>query len=175
MASDDPEEFVGRTQEKKADPKGDKRTKATPLAEELAHPGTPIAVYTPPAEGASHPKHAVLAPAQRLDAAEVALNRANLEEKLARDNLLACELAETEAEDAFVRVLPGPTFDEVNRDRLAKEQAVKLERVEQGLPAVEPKKIVARSPVDLAAAQRPRTSAQMANAPLRSPIVRRTV
>jgi hypothetical protein len=182
----DPEEFVGATQERKADPKG-KRAPVTDtdtrvsvakvLAEELAspHPGTPIAVYTPPAEGANHPKHAILGPAQRLDAAEVALNRATLEEKLARDNLRARELAEAEAEDAFIKVLPGPTFDEVNRQRLADEQAAKIARVEQGLPAVEPKKIVARSPVDLAAAQRPRTSPQAANQPLRSPVARRLV
>ncbi|WP_338830442.1 hypothetical protein [Bradyrhizobium sp. 27S5] len=74
-----------------------------------------------------------------------------------------------------MKIMPGPSYDEINRQRLANEQAAKIARVEQGLPAVEPKKIVARSPVDVAAALRPRTSAQAPNQSLRSPIARRLV
>lgn len=162
---DDPPEFTGKEQKIKADPKGKRAASGVP----------PVAVYNPPKEGESHPKHARLAPGQRLDAAEAGLNQSNAELQNATAHLRSCELAEADALEAFIKACPGPTYDEINHQRLVAEQAAKVERVSQGLPAVEPKKIAARSPIDIAAAQRPRTSPQMANSPLRSPTVRRTV
>ena len=193
---DDPPEFTGTTQETKADPvrkssKAAAPVKAVPvklpaLVEELAqpsasaadaHPVPSVAVYNPPAEGEAHPKIARLAPAQRLDTAEADLNRANAELQAATHHLRNCELIEAEAEAALVKEMPGPTQDQVYRDLLAKETAAKLERIAQGLPAIEPPKPShGRSAVDIAAANRPRTNAQQpTGAPLRSNVVRRTV
>jgi hypothetical protein len=160
---DDPPEFTGRNHNQRADPKSSKR--AAP----------PVAVYNPPAEGEAHPKIARLAPAQRLDEAEANLGATQLELAEATAHLRNCELIEAEALSALVNVMPGPTAEEVYRDKLAKENAAKLARVDQGLSPTEPKQIMARSPVDIAAAQRPRTSAQAPNSPLRSPTVRRIV
>lgn len=186
----DPPEFIGATQETKADPKG-KRAAPAPVkavakvpalapdvvGQEMAAPVPSVAVYNPPAEGEAHPKIAGLAPAQRLDAAEAGLNLANAELQAATYHLRNCELIEAEAEAALVKGMPGPTQDQVHRELLAKETAAKLDRVSQGLPAVEPPKPShGRSAVDIAAANRPRTNAQQpTGAPLRSNVVRRTV
>ena len=160
MAIDDPEEFVGTTQQTKADPKG-KRTapRVTP--------------YTPPKAGESHPKTARLGPALRLDAAEANLSAAQLEVTAAYNALRAAEREEAAAVGKFNETMPAPSADQVYRAHLARELDAKVARVEQGLPAIEPKKITARSPVDLAALHRPRPSPQVANAPLRSNVVRR--
>lgn len=179
---DDPPEFTGTEAKIAADPVKGKRAApvASPvkaaLAEELAspHPGTPKAIYEKPT-GPSHPHHAIKSVAEHLDAAEVALNAAHIEERLARENLRVAEQAEVDALDTLTKLLPGPTYAGVNAERLAREQTLKLERVAKGLPAVPPKPVTARSPIDLAASQRPRTSPQAANVPLRSPVVRRVV
>jgi hypothetical protein len=175
---DDPEEFTGVEPKTKADPKSNKGKSAAPVkaVETVAHPGTPKAVYHPPAEGEAHPQIARKSVAERLDAAEVALNLANLELTQATQNLRAAENAEADALDALTKALPPPSFDEVNRQRLAKIQADKMARVEAGeTPVPAPVKSHGRSPIDVAAAQRPRTAAHAANTPLRSPVVRRSV
>lgn len=180
---DDPPEFIGATQETKADPKGKRApAKVRALApdvvgQEMASPVPSVAIYNPPAEGEAHPKIARLAPAQRLDAADAGLNLANAELQTATYHLRNCELIEAEAEAALVKEMPGPTQDQVYRDLLAKETAAKMERVSQGLTAVEPPKPShGRSAVDIAAANRPRTNAQQpTGAPLRSNVVRRVV
>jgi hypothetical protein len=164
----DPEEFVGSDRSIPAAPKG-KRAVPAPAAPR-------VAVYTPPLPGASHPKHAVLGPALRLDEAEQNLGRAQLELQNATTHLRSCELAESDALSAFVKIMPGPSFDQVNRERLAAEQAEKIRRVQAGESPIPPKVPThGNSPMDIAAAQRPRTSAQTANAPLRSATVRRVV
>jgi hypothetical protein len=161
---DDPPEFTGTEPQVKADPKGNARLKT----------GTP-AVYNRPAKGEAHPKIARKAVADRLNDAEQALNLAQLELQAAAANLRSCEAIEAAAESAFVRAMPAPSQDQVHREMLAKETASKLARVSRGLPAVEAPKITARSPVDIAAANRPRASAQQPTAPLRSTVARRIV
>jgi hypothetical protein len=167
MASsdNDPEEFTGATATIKADPKGSKR--AAPA------PAPTVAVYVPPVDGEAHPKHARLGPAQRLDAAEAALTAAQLELSAAYQNLRNVEREETAAHAEFIRSFPAPTADEVNRKRLAAEMATKLQRVQNGESPNPSKPVTARSPIDLAASQRPRTSAQAPSNPLRSNVVRR--
>jgi hypothetical protein len=186
---DDPPEFIGATQETKAEPKGKRAAPPVKAAaklpalapdvvgHEMAAPVPSVAIYAPPTKGEAHPKIARLAPAQRLNAAEAGLNLANAELQAATHHLRNCELIEAEAEAALVKEMPGPTQDQVHRELLAKETAAKLDRVSQGLPAVEPPKPShGRSAVDIAAANRPRTNAQQpTGAPLRSNVVRRTV
>jgi len=183
---DDPPEFTGRNQTQRADPPKGKRAApnhpgltdqtSKQLAEEMASPVPPsVAVYNPPAEGEAHPKIARLAPAQRLDEAEANLGATQLDLAEATAHLRNCEMIEADALAALISVMPGPTADEVFRDKLAKEQAAKLARVDQGLSPTEPKQITARSPVDIAAAQRPRQSAQQPSTALRSPVARRLV
>jgi hypothetical protein len=174
-------------QEKKADPRGGPKkvaAVAAPLApkpeglrEELAAPAPRVAIYNPPAPGTSHAKHAILGPALRLDKAEANLTASQLELHAAKDHLRSCELIEADALSALIKVMPAPSQDEVFRELLAKEQAAKLARVSQGLPAVTPKVPThGNSAVDIAAANRPRTSAQQpTGSPLRSPIARRLV
>ncbi|WMT75073.1 hypothetical protein [Bradyrhizobium sp. Ash2021] len=159
---DQPTEYVGRDQTMKADPKGAPKR---------------VAVYTPPAKGEAHPKIARLGPALRLDNAEADLTAAQLELNAAVNHLRSCELIEAAALTALIAVMPRPSQDEVYRAHIAKEQAAKMARVAQGLPAVEPPKPShGRSAVDIAAAQRPRTSQAMpTGTTLRSPISRRIV
>jgi hypothetical protein len=170
----DPEEFVGGDQSIPAAPKS--KTLVSPRSPPVA-PAPRVAVYNPPAAGASHPKHAVLGPALRLDEAEANLSAAQLEFRNATLALRSCELIEAEALTEFVKVMPGPTFDEVNRQRLAAEQAAKMARVQAGLSPTPPKVPThGNSPIDIAAANRPRTSQAMpAGGPLRSNVVRRSV
>jgi hypothetical protein len=176
MKFDDPEEYVGKDHATKADPKGAKRAAPAPVIAPLAAPAPSVAVYNPPGPDEAHPKTARLGPALRLDNAEAALNSAQAELQAATSHLRSCELIEAEALSALIKATPGPTADEVHRKMLADDTARKLERVAQGLPVVEPRKPThGNSPVDIAAASRPRTSAQMANAPLRSNVARRLV
>ncbi|SIO24681.1 hypothetical protein SAMN05443247_03118 [Bradyrhizobium erythrophlei] len=168
----DPPEFVGRDQTTKADPKGKRATPAPVVV-----PVPSVAVYNPPLAGEAHPKIARKSVAERLDKAEANLTSANLELTASKAHLRSCELIEADALSAFIKACPAPpSADEIYRAHIKREQDAKLERVAKGLPPVEPKKIAARSPIDLAAAQRPRTSQAMpTGTPLRSPIARRIV
>ncbi len=139
----------------------------------MASPAT--AVYTPPPKGAAHPKVPRKAAADRLNAAEANLTAASLEVSAAYNALRDAERIETAAHQVLIDAMPGPTADQVHRDMIAKEAERKLARIAEGKPAVEARPVTARSPLDLAAAQRPRTSAQGANAPLFSPVPRFTV
>jgi hypothetical protein len=168
-------EYTGADKTTKADPRGGPKKVApvaAPLTEELAAPAPRVAVYTPPKDGESHPKHAILGPALRLDKADADLTSAQLELRAATSHLRSCEAIEAEALLALTKIMPGPTYDEVNRQRLAAEQAAKVARVEQGLaPVAAPVRSHGRSPIDQQAAHRPRHS----TVPLFSPVSRHRV
>jgi hypothetical protein len=166
MAHDeDLPEYMGTAQTIKADPKG-KRAAAAPR----------VAIYTPPAKGASHPKHAVLGPALRLDAAEAGLDSAQAELTAATAALRAIEVKEADALSALMAAMPAPTPDELLRQHAANQSASRAARVAAGeRPEAPQVSRIGNSPLDIAAAQRPRTSQHAPNAPLRSPVVRRTV
>ncbi len=144
------------------------------LAAPMASPAT--AVYTPPPKSStSHSKVPRKAVADRLNAAEANLTACSLEVSASRNALRDAERAEAAAHQILISAMPGPSAEAVHREMVAKDQARKLARVEAGEPAIPPKVVTARSPIDLAAANRPRTSAQGANAPLFSPTPRFTV
>jgi hypothetical protein len=134
----------------------------------------PIAVYNPPAKGEAHPKIARKSVAQRLDVAEAAVTAAQLELNASYNALRQAEREEAAAHGDLIRLLPAPSPEEVNRKRLAAEQAAKQKRADEGKsPVAKMAPSHGRSPVDIAAANRPRTSPQAASHPLRSPVSRR--
>jgi hypothetical protein len=168
---DDPPEFTGSTQTIKADATKGKRAAPAPA---VVPPVAPVAIYAPPATGASHAKVARKAVAERLDLAEAALSAAQLEVSASYNELRAAERDEGAAHLAFIATMPAPSALEVSRGRLAAEQAAKQLRADQGLePVPKPTPTHNRSPVDTAAANRPRPSPQQPTAPLRSNVVRR--
>ena len=136
---------------------------------------TPVAVYVPPATGQSQPKVSRKGAADRLDAAEANLSACQLEVSAARDALRTAEHLEAESHQCLIQLLPAPSAADVHRAMLESERDAKLQRVAEGQPAVAPKVITVRSPIDLAAASRPRTSQQSPNAPLFSPVQRNVV
>jgi hypothetical protein len=197
MIDDDLPEYIGTSKGELAAPKG-KRAPITPaptfnqhpqidgledepaapvnaLAEEMASPAPRVAVYNPPAEGASHPRHAVLGPALRVDRAEHALNGAALELTKATRHLRACELAESEAETIFLSAVPGPTPDELLREHVAAEAKRRADRVASGESPDERAIIVhGKSELDRVASHRARPAPGQATS-LRSSVVRRGI
>jgi hypothetical protein len=182
----DPEEHIGRdnTGARAEPPKGKAAAPApvlttgetnSPVELAVSRPQPPSkAVYTPPAAGESHPKHAKLGPALRLDRAEASLTDATLELHAATTALHSAELAEERVHQVLITLLPRKSADDVNRERLARVQADKLSNVQQGF-APEPKKkiIHGNSPLDAAAANRQRVAPGVSGYSLRSPVVRR--
>lgn len=139
-------------------------------------PAPRITPYTPPAPGASHPKHAVLGPALRLDKAEHVLTKANAELTAASAHLRACELAEADAEAVFMLEFPGQTQDEALRAYGQSELKARAERVAAGLsPDARNTPVHGSSVLDRNAAHRPRPVPGRVAAPLQSNAVRRTV
>jgi hypothetical protein len=185
---DDLVEYVGADKSTPAAPKGKRKPPAepkdwavtdTPLPdyEPAAHvePAPRVAVYNPPAPGASHPKHAVLAPALRVDRAEQALTAATLELTTATRHLRACELAEANAEAVLMRELPGPTPDELLREHIASELRNRADNVAAGkAPDTRAIPVHGNSALDRVAANRARPAPGMASS-LRSSTVRRKV
>jgi len=184
---DDLVEYVGGDKTTPAAPKG-KRAAPAPAPKTWAVTDTPVppyepeavaaprvAVYTPPAPGASHPKHAILEPALRVDRAEQALTAATLELTTATRHLRACELAGSEAEAILMRELPGPTPDELLREHVASELKTRAENVSAGLsPDNRAVPVHGNSALDRIASVRPRPAPGQASS-LRSSTVRRTV
>lgn len=172
-------EYIGSDKTVKAAPKGKRTAPAVTLEPaKLQHEAAPsIAIYTPPEEGASHPKIAREAAAERLDNAEAALNLASVELAASRAALRSAEMDEGDCLMAFLAVTStGPTPDELLRQYAAQQLQQRADRVARGeTPEAKAAPTHGYSPLDLAAAQRPRTSKQMANAPLQSSVVRRTV
>jgi len=153
--------------------------------EPAAHiePAPRTAVYAPPAPGSSHPRHAILGPALRLDEAERSLQNAALEVTLATRHLRACELAEADAEASLMVELPAPTQDEALRayaDAALKQRAENISKGldpnqqydKEGNPA---KPGHGKSPIDQQAAARMRNARGVESNPLRSAVVRRRV
>jgi hypothetical protein len=166
-------EYTGSTKANKADPKGKPAAKPAPLADELAEPAPSVAVYVAPKAGASHPKISRKAVAERLDNAEAALNAATIELTASRAALRSAEHDEGDALSALTRAMPGPTPDELLRAHAKAQLQLRADRVSRNeSPEIKPV-LTARSPLDMAAALRPKTNAQQPTAPLRSAIVRR--
>jgi hypothetical protein len=190
MSQNDPEEFVGTDQVMKADPvnvHGASHDAPEPemvsilLSEdteidgEMVKAGVWVKVPAKP-KSKAHPKFAKVAPAKRLDEAAAVLNSANAELLMARGALRVEEMAENDALIAFLATMPKVDQLELHKSTIVKDQAARQARVDAGLPINEPKKPThGRSPVDQAAAQRPRATAQMASTPLRSNVARRVV
>jgi hypothetical protein len=170
----DPEEFVGRDRSIPAAPKG-KRTApaATGILNSPVDPAPRVTPYTPPAPGAPHPSHAVLGPALRLDKAEAAVTATALELSSSYNNLRQCERVESIALLNFTKVMPSPTFDQINRARLAAEQAARAQRVAAGQnpDAVAAPVVVNKSPLDQHAMARGKAAAR-SGVPLVSNVVR---
>jgi len=139
-------------------------------------PAPRVTPYTPPAPGASHPKHAVLGPALRLDEAEHVLTKTKLELTSAARHLRDCELAEADAERALMAEMPGKTQDEVLREYAASELKARADRVAAGL-SPDTRSIPAHGPsvLDRNAAHRPRPAPGKVGAPLQSNAVRRSI
>jgi len=134
-----------------------------------------VAPYTPPAPGASHPRHAILAPALRVDSAEQALTAATLELTTATRNLRACEIAETDAEASLMAELPGPTPDELLKAYVANELKTRADNVAAGkAPDARAIPTHGNSALDRIAANRPRPAPGMASS-LQSTTVRRNI
>lgn len=169
--SDDPEELITGSNIKADPPKGAKRAAPAPA------PSVPsIAIYNPPAKGDSHPKVARKAVADRLSLAEAALSAAQLEVSAAYNDLRRAEREEGAAHLAFTATMPAPSALDVTRAHLAGQQAMRLERVQQGLePTAKPAPTHNKSPVDISAATRPRPSPQRPTPPLRSDVIRRSM
>jgi hypothetical protein len=135
-----------------------------------------VTPYTPPAPGSSHPKHAILGPALRLDKAEHELTKAKLELTSAARALRDAELAEAEAERVFMAEMPGKTQDEALREYAAAELKARADRVAAGLsPDARTAIVHGSSVLDRNAAHRPRPAPGKIASPLQSNAVRRTV
>jgi hypothetical protein len=82
-----------------------------------------------------------------------------------------CQLIEGDVLAAWIAANPSPSQDAVFRDKVARENAARMERVEKGLPPelpTPPK--IGKSPIDQAAFNRGRAGTRI---PLRSNVVRR--
>lgn len=131
----------------------------------------------PVKEKTSHPKIAHKAPADALAKAEIEVTEAREELQAATHYLRRCELAEGAALAVWINLNRPPDFESVHRAMIAGERDAKLARIADGKSAaVEPAKPThGKSPIDQAAKQRPRQSAQQPSTPLRSAVARRTV
>jgi hypothetical protein len=82
-----------------------------------------------------------------------------------------CKLIEGDALSGWLAVNPSPSQDAVFREKVARENAARLERVEKGLPPeVRQAPQIGKSPLDQAAFNRGRAGTRN---PLRSDVVRR--
>jgi hypothetical protein len=187
---DDLPEYTGRERGTLAVPKPSKKpTTSVPYSANIAHaekdglqpepvdePAPGVAVYNRPKPGTtSHKKHAVLAPALRLDRAEHALNKANLEVTSAARHLRDCELAEAEAEQALVAEFPGPSQEDTLRAYANSELKARADRVAAGLrPDARATPAHGNSVLDRMAAHRPRPVPGRATS-LQSNVVRRGI
>ena len=167
-SSDDPIEFIGSDRSTRADPP---KSKAAPAPKVEAVPK--VAHYEPPKSGEAHPKIARKSVAARLDKAEAALHAANTELHAARAALQSAQMDEGDAERDLIALLPTISPDELLRQHARAQTQQRADRVAAGQsPEAKPTMTPGRSPLDLAAAQRAKTSSQAASTPLRSPVRR---
>lgn len=185
MAIDDDPEYTGADRKTLAVPKPTRKAPAPEPPKFNPHPeidgleddpAPRVAVYNPPEPGASHPKHAVLGPALRLDKAEHVLTKANAELTASAAHLRQMELNEAAAEQALMAEFPGPTQEETLRQYAASELKARADRVAAGLsPDARSIRAHGSSVLDRNAAHRPRPVAGVSAAPLQSNAVRRTL
>jgi hypothetical protein len=148
---DDPVEFVGVNASVKADP----------ISQAQAPTGK---------RPGSHSKIAIVRPRKEYAAAQVELAEARVELIAATSAAAIAVRAEGEAMAAFIVLNKPPTYDAINRERLAKIQEERAARAAAGEP-LNPALVYRgnKSPLDIAAAargRRPTTS-------LRSTTIRR--
>ncbi len=170
---DDIPEYVGADKTTRAEPP--KSRKGMPPVVDPSHVPSG-AVYHPPVAGAAHPKAARKRVALALDVAEANLTAAQMEISASYNALQIAEREEAHALGELTRILPRPTAEEVHRAHLARETAAKVARVAQGLsPTAKPAPTNNKSPLDVAAANRPRAAAHLPSGSLRSAVARRIV
>jgi hypothetical protein len=165
----DPEEFIGSDRSIKADPKPvkPKPDHAETRGVRVKQNGEPMA---------SHPKHAIAGPAKEYAAAQQETEAARIEYQSAMFSFNSAEDAESAARDDWVQWNPPPTQDEVYRAHVARGQDQRAANVAAGLPPRGIKPVTHdKSPLGIAAANRPRQTPQMPSTPLRSPVARRWV
>jgi hypothetical protein len=181
--SSDPEEFVGTEQKVIADPSraqghGGKRAVVERVVAPAPEPNglrDELASPVPPKPG-SHLKHAIERPRREYEAAQQETRDAHTELKFATDRLRETEIAEGDALALWYSLQPKVDPDTLLHDFAKQQTAMRAQNVRDGLPADGVRATShGRSPVDIAASQRPRTSAQAPNPSLRSPIARRLV
>lgn len=180
MIDSDPPEMIGRDSGVRADPPKSKRTAAPvvlsspavrpTLAEELASPVPPVS------KPGSHPKHAIARPRREWELAKQEVADAQAELRSANDAFREADIAESNALEHWLSLQPKVDPDQLLRDYAVNSTAQRAANVAAGLP---PEGVRRRthgnSPIDVVAANRPRTSPQASNSPLRSPIHRRSV
>lgn len=179
---DDLPEFTGHDRTTLAVPKPAKSFAVTdtpppaydPKAGLHDDPAPRVTPYRAPEAGESHPKHAVLGPALRLDKAEQTLTKANAELVAATNDLRAAEIAQNEAEEAFVALHRGPTQEATLRAYADRELQLRKDRVRAGQnPSGRAPIQHGNSVLDAIAAHRPRSVAKGPSMSLRSRTVRR--
>jgi hypothetical protein len=117
----------------------------------------------------SHPKHAKLRPEMEWKKAQADVADKQVELQAAKNHYRRCELMEGDAMANWISVNPPPSAEAVYRDKIAKEQAARIERIAAGLPAEPPKAPShGRSELDRIAASRGKNAGS-----LRSTVVRR--
>lgn len=128
------------------------------------NPADPVA----PKKSNTHPKFAKVRPAKELAKVQLDLADTRVELISAENHLKAATKLEGEAVAELITLLPKPTGEQVHRDRCAKEQAAKLERVKAGLPAVPPKQPMhGRSELDRLAAHRGKNAGSLRSTTIR--------
>ncbi|MGY3441110.1 hypothetical protein [Bradyrhizobium sp. USDA 4473] len=126
-----------------------------------------------PAAKKSHPKQAIAGPKKDWEAAEANLGEKRIAESRAKSAFVVAERALSEATITWVACNPAPDATSVAKDHLAKHDAIKMDRVAAGLPAVEkPLPVQPASPLDAQAMARGRSGTRV---PLFSSTVRRSV
>jgi hypothetical protein len=175
MSSSDPEEFIGTEQKVIADPSraqghGGKRA----VVERVVAPAPEPNGLASPVPPNTHPKHAIERPRREYEAAQQETRDAHTELKFATDGLREAEIAEGDALALWYSLQPKVDPDTLLHDYAKQQTEQRAQNVRDGLPADGVRATShGRSPVDIAASQRPRTSPQAPNPSLRSPIARR--
>jgi hypothetical protein len=159
----DPEEFVGTTQETRAEPASRKPPAERKVSGELRSPG-------------SHAKHSIAKEAREYADAVAELALAQKELMVSKNALALAEKQEDEALAHWQSLQEPISTEQLLRDNAVRSNQMRADNVRAGLPpggVVKPSPD--QSPISVAARNRPRSSPQMPSTPLRSPIARRTV
>jgi hypothetical protein len=102
-----------------------------------------------PAKPTSHKKYAVVGPEREWRKAEADTLAAQDELRAATSHAQRCQKLVGSAMAELLSIAPPPSADDVHRAAIAREQAVRIERVAKGLPAEEKQPApVAQTPLD---------------------------